>query len=50
MVFIRYNWDFMEGEILMDWKLVFNITMGIALYNFINALVELVLIKIEEGK
>lgn len=34
----------------MDWRLVFNITMGITLYNFIDALVKLVLIKIEEGK
>ena len=34
----------------MDWELVLNIAMGISLYNFVDALVRLVLIKIEEGK
>ena len=34
----------------MDWELVINIAMGITLYNFIDALVRLVLIKIEERK
>lgn len=50
MLFIRYNWDFMERKIAMDWELVLNIAMGVCLYNFIDASVRLVLIKIEERK